>query len=511
MLSNDLFLQPNQQSPDVEGLQSQNTPDLDEEQRKRLLDLWQKQNPQSPPPEQQQKQLNVEPFKKSFQKMVAPQTQEEKPLNTQPFQKAFEKKKMLEEESGSDWLLRGLARTTKDIASVVGGSVGDLRDIAEFAVSALPEISGREERIEKNPFLKYGQKFLKSIVPNSQDIDEFANEMTGGYTEPKTKGEKFGSEVVKTIAGRKLFGGSNRASPVARAAVDIGVPLAGEIAKEATGYFTNTPTKKEAAKMGTMVFLDLLMGVPYGSTRNYTQQLTQRAEQSIPNGHRALSQPQNLRTELVNQRTHLTRGGRNATYEPALRRIDEAIDFIDNGTMTRDRAYRLRYDISREVLGRGGYEFYGNAADTASHELQRIRRELTNAMYRDANANRYPNFIEYDTAARRAYHVYQSSNRISNYIKREYGNPVKSMLVKGLVYSGVGGATVATGGGAIAAYQGAKLVDRMLRSPELAELYANTVRAASQNNALEMKKYLKKLDEKAYEMENSNRDSNRQR
>ena len=69
MLSNDLFLQPNQQSPDVEGLQSQNTPDLDEEQRKRLIDLWQKQNPQSSPPEQQQKQLNVEPFKKNFQKM----------------------------------------------------------------------------------------------------------------------------------------------------------------------------------------------------------------------------------------------------------------------------------------------------------------------------------------------------------------------------------------------------------------------------------------------------------
>lgn len=509
MLSNDLFLQPNQQSPDVEGLQSQNTPDLDEEQRKRLIDLWQKQNPQSSPPEQQQKQLNVEPFKKNFQKMVPPQAQEEKPLNTQPFQKAFEKKKMLEEESNTDWLLRGLARTAKDIGSVVGGSVGDLRDIAEFLTSALPEMPGREERIEKNPLLKYGKKFLKSVVPNSQDIDEFANEMTGGYTEPKTKGEKFGSEVVKTIASRKLVGGSNRATPFARAAVDVGVPLAGELAKEATGYFTDTPTKKEAAKLGTMVMFDLLLGVPYGSTRNYTQQLTNRAEQSIPNGHRALSHPQDLRTSLAQQRTQLTRGGRNATHDPALRRIDEAIDFIDNGTMTRDRAYRLRGDISREVLGRGGYELYGNEAATASRHLQQVRRELTNGMYRDATANRYPNFIEYDTSARRAYRVFQDSNRISNYIKRNYGDPVKSLLVKSLVYSGVSASTAATGGASLAAYQGAKLVDRMIRSPELADLYAHTIRAASQNNALEMKKYLKKLDEKAYEMENSNQDNNR--
>jgi len=482
---------------------------LDDE-KQLLLEQWAKEHPEQERPKQDEKKpLNLSVFEKAFEaknKNIPPESTQKRPkeageLNVAPFEKAFKNKELLETETRGDWLLRAAARTSKDAIASVGGSVGNMRDIAEFLSEALPEIPGREKRIESNPFLKYGQKFLKSVVPNTQDIDQFADEMTGGYTEPKTKGEKFGSEVVKAVVGRKIFGGSNRATPIGRAAVDIGVPLLGETAKETAGLFTKNPTKQEAAKLGTMVLMDMLVGVPYGSTPGYTRQLTSRARQQLSDPQRALSNTAPLRQTLVRQRQHLTVGGANAAYQPAINRIDEAIRMIDSGNMTREAAYRLRENISREVLGRGGYELERTAATEAARHQHQVRHALTTGLYRDARQNGYESFISADQAARNAYRVYSESNRLTNFIKKNYGRPFMSHAAVALFHSGKVGAAI---GGAVAGapiYQTMKIAERMMRSPELMALYAQTAKAAAQNNAPQMRSYLKKFDQKAKELE----------
>jgi hypothetical protein len=73
-----------------------------------------------------------------------------------------------------------------------------------------------------------------------------------------------------------------------------------------------------------------------------------------------------------------------------------------------------------------------------------------------------------------------------------------------IVGGSIGGAAASTVG-AVLPYQAAKLTYRIAKSPILAKIYGNTLKAAAKEDAKSFNKYLKELDEKIQKEESEDK------
>lgn len=337
-------------------------------------------------------------------------------------------------------------------------------------------------------------------LPTSEDLQSFSEKATLGYTKPETEFEKKAGEVVSDIGAMALPGGTGYST-----LRNIGIPLAGFLAKEGLESAGVGEGGSNAAKTAIMVGLDLISAYKNkgrGGAKNYASELWKEGEANIPKGVSVKSE--NLAAELNALKTELMKGGSSPEIGPAVTKINELLKASKKGTIPVDELIAFRKKINKLVEARGGFK-YGTdykIQQDAVNNLNKVKDKVIGQLDQYGKIN--PEFGVPYKAANEVYNVYHTSNSIKNFLKSKFGSylkhPALHMLFSGTVGLGSGSA-MATG--LALPYQGLKLLYRVYKSPSLAKLYGGVLKGAIANNVSETAKNLSALKNELQEEESS--------
>lgn len=340
-------------------------------------------------------------------------------------------------------------------------------------------------------------------LPTSQNLREFSEKATGGYTKPKNQFEEKVGVVIQDIATMALPGAKKY--NIAR---NIGIPVLGNLIKEGVGYIGGSEKQQVASKVGSMVLMDLLSH-RMGGAKEYAGNLMREAEKSIPKGMSVSASK--LAPALDSLESTLTKGGSRPSTQAALQKISEMRSEIKDGKVNLERLIAFRPSINEAIETLGGFEIQMPKAQRvkAIRNLNEIKKEVikTGQEYGDKFN---PEFSKLWKDGNEAWAAYAQSNKITNFINKHAGKYAKSKALKTLfkisvpsgaaalgVASPIGlGITAATGLTAKGGYDAYKIIHRALKSEALRKYYLDTIKGAASGNIGQVQKNLAILDKK---------------
>lgn len=327
---------------------------------------------------------------------------------------------------------------------------------------------------------------LGTQLPTSSDIKEFSEKATKGYTKPRSEFEEKGGEILQDITAMAMPGSANYG--ILR---NIGIPIAGFLAKEGLSSLGSDKSTQDAGKIALMVGLDLASAYQSkgkGGARVYAQKLWKEGESNIPKG--VSINASKLEEGLNVLKSNIEKGGSSPADAPALKKIEEIIGKVKKGKIPVDELVSFRKKINDLIDSRGGFEIgtHGKIAQDAVRKLNEVKDNVIGTLNEYGKIN--PKFGVPYKDANEAYAVYHASNKIGNFLKKNFGDYIKSPLFHGLF----GTVAKAKGLAAIGApYHAYKIYDRVVKSPVLAKFYGNILKAGLENNTQVALKNLESL------------------
>lgn len=338
--------------------------------------------------------------------------------------------------------------------------------------------------------------------PTSQSIREdvtpkVAEKLTGEseFLEPKDNLEKFGGNLVSDITAFFTPGTGQM-----RLAHRIGVPLAGNLAKEGVEYLGADEDIGDTVKLGTML-MSTIAGISNPS--RYGNQLVSQARNQIPDVAIS-SAPLAKRLEPLWNR--INRGLTGVSSKSKVKQgINDLADQAKSGKLTTQSLMDARNDINEFIAEAGGFDVPEPVRKSLIHNLNELKSGIIQTIDENLNsinpkaAQMYKNGYE-------ALAVTNKSNAIGNFIQKHFGKPVRSLATKAL-FPGLAGSAfllpkiAATGGALFPMYKAGQVLYRVAQSPTLSRYYANVLRYASKEIAPAMSKNFKDLDNNLYEEE----------
>lgn len=415
-------------------------------------------------------------------------TPKSKQVTQEPF--PFEGENDLERE-----IERGSARSLSRVGESMLGSVGDLQNFVK-------DVTGMESPL-------FGLQ-----ASTTKQFQEQSEKLTKGYTKPQTAFDESVDEYMHDVGSFMLPGGGAK-GPTRQIIRTIGVPLVANLAREGIKKYGGSEGQQTAGKIGAMVISDLLFHrFTEGGAGKMISGLFNEVGQSIPQGAKA--DVPGFLNSLNTLKQTLQRGGTTPTTTKALTKIDEILNKISNGQIDAVEFPAFRKTINDAITEYGGWniEVPPSLKDQAIRNLNQVKSEVIKAG-EDYGKTQNPRFLKAWQDANEASAAYQQSNRISNYIQKNFGNKFKSVATKALF--GLGGTSAlglgakfipgATAGGsvlggvALAGYNAIKYFTRVKNSPVLRKYYTNVLKEALKGNATAMNQNLSKLDAKLAEEE----------
>lgn len=435
--------------------------------------------------------MSSNPFEHRLQeirKQSMPMTQAQEPLLQQesiaqtkpnPFQKRLEegKAERYKRESEMIWdqgedlereTERGTAQATSRVLESALGTPGNIQSLVKG-------ITGLQ---------------LGTQLPTSSDIKEFSEKATKGYTKPKSEFEEKGGEILSDITAMALPGGTSYS-----ALRNIGIPVAGFLAKEGLEKAGVGETGSNAAKIALMMGLDLASAYRskgHGGAKNYAKELWKEGESNIPKGVSITATE--LETGLNQLKDKIKKGGSSPSDAKALEKIEEISSKVKNGKIPVDELVAFRKKINELIETQGGFDFSTPARvrQQSINNLNQVKDKVIGTLDEYGKIN--PKFGVPYKQANEAYSVYHASNAASKFLKKHFGDYLKSPILNSLFGFGAKAALGTAGAvGGVIPYQGYKLLYRIYKSPTLAKLYGNVLKGALENNVAETAKNLDQL------------------
>jgi hypothetical protein len=388
---------------------------------------------------------------------------------------------------------RNQARTTSRGIETVAGLPGDLESFARWVIGN-----------DKETFL-----------PTSKGLQEKAEKLPGGQLKAKNEFEEKSDEFFKDIVSMSIPG-SGQASFVR----NLGIPIAGLLAKEGVKKIGSGEKEQAYGKMGTMFILDLLntrrtMGM--GGARRFASHLFNESERMIPQG--ATTTATNLQRDVRQAINALESGGTAPSTASALTKLREIEGAIQNGRIPVRFLVDARKRINDIIDAGGGFDYSvkTNVRRRAINNLNNVKNHVIDSLQEYGQAN--PRFGAINNAANEAYAAYSASNTVSNFLKKNFGDKIQNGTLKTILGWGGGGigvgglatgigyapAASAAGIAALPAYQVFKVARRMFTSPVLRNYYTNIIRHSLQGNvaqtATNIRQLERELDKKDKEQE----------
>lgn len=351
----------------------------------------------------------------------------------------------------------------------------------------------------------------ETILPTSEKLKKFSETATRGYTKPQTEFEKKGDELFSDVVSLSLPGSSTYG--LFR---NIGIPVAGMLAKEGVESLGGDESSQSLAKTGLMVALDLVaqrknLG---GGAKKYASGLFQKFKEKLPDG---IADASGLVSNLNILEETLLEGGKRPSTAEALEKISEIRNAVKDGKIPVKKLYPFRESINEIIDSFGGYEMMklpSKIRQKAINNLQDVKGSVINTVSSFLEKNS-PEVGQLWKNANEAYAAYEKSNKIASFMKKHFGNALKSNIAKTLIGLGSAGGYLlspiasasgtALGLGGAGAYQAFKVLHRMKNSPTLRKYYFDILKYAGQGNASQVAKNLRPFEK---EVEKAEKESN---
>lgn len=354
-----------------------------------------------------------------------------------------------------------------------------------------------------------GGKGEEFPLPTSASLKEKSERLSQGYTKAQNEFEEKTDEIMGDIASMAIPGASNYS--LVR---NLGIPIVANLAKEGLEGLGWQDKNSSYAKMGTMIVGDLLLNRGRGGARGLGNRLLQESEQSIPRG--ATTSASKLENAINTLEQDLSRGGSSPSKTRALTKINEVRDRINNGMIEVSELPAFRKSINEmiEELGGWGVELPKGIKTKAVNNLNQVKKAIIETGI-DYGTYQNPTFGRAWQQGNEALAAVNQSNVISNFIKKNFGNPFKSTSTKLLF--GLGGTSAAaigtkfapaasilsggTAGALSLGYQAYKIAHRVWNSPVLRRYYSNVLNASARGSVGQMSANMAALDKKIAEEE----------
>jgi len=282
---------------------------------------------------------------------------------------------------------RNIAQQTSRIGETLAGAPGDIWSFAKSIFGFEPETN----------------------LPTSESLRKKSEELSLGYTKPKNEFEERLGEVQQDIASF-MIPGSGKYNFVR----NIGIPITANLAKEGVKA-VGGDKMADAAKMGTMVILDL-MNLKGGGAKKYATNLFKESESLIPEG--ATLKSKNLEKGLSSLQKSLESGGSAPSKEKALKKITEIQSKVQNGQIEVKELIDFRKTINEIRSELGGFEVQLPKAikKKAIANLDFVKKEVINGLNEYGKLEN-PEFLKLNKAANESYAAYEASDKMGKFIK----------------------------------------------------------------------------------------------
>lgn len=405
------------------------------------------------------------------------------------------------EESTLGYLARNTAAIGSRIAEQVIGAAGNIEKVGRDIVASAPKSGGilgwalselvgqeRWERMVKGP------SGDNQVFPTSQKLKDISQEVTGGYTKPKTKGEERAQGYVEDVASTLL---TRRPASLQNIAINnLGIPTAANFVKNTVQDLGFGEDKATEAKLATWTALSLLGNV---NAPQYASDLMNQGRHGMPtNVNIDVPRLQQRLQTVANSPNLLHADPRSALARREIAAIQQ--DLANGQVSTRsmmttyDGINAAKRDASLFTLNRGDRRFAARAVDQVRDA---VREEIMQS------GAAHPEALQNWQSGIQAWAVIHQSNAMTNWISSLAKGPyAKALTGPAAAIFGVGGygaamhPTVSVPGaaGAAAAHKATQTAYRVWNDPSLSQYYWGAVSAAQAENASAFANNINKLN-----------------
>ncbi len=394
-----------------------------------------------------------------------------------------------QEESTFGYFARNINANASRLAEQFFGARGNAEKMGKEILNSYPqtggilgmalsELMGPEgwERLVKGP------KDSQQILPTSEQLKEFSQKATAGYTKPKTPGEEkfqgYVEDIGSTLNGRRI--------PTFRniAVNNLGIPIASNLVKNTIKDLGFGEDKATIAKLGTWTALSLLGNV---NVNQYAADLMNRGRNGIPqNVLIDVPRLQQRLRDLYNDPTLLHADPRSSLARQEIANIERD---LANG-QTSVRSLMTTYDGVNAAKRDAGL-FGMNAGDQrfARRAIDRVR-DVVRAEIEEAGGA-FPEALDQWGSGIRAWAVIHQSNSLTQRISQLAKGPYAKILTGpalglfGVSAKGAVTAPLIAGPAALgvpAAYKSIQTAYRVWNDPNLSRYYWGAISDAQREN-----------------------------
>lgn len=388
-------------------------------------------------------------------------------------------------ETTGEYALRTGARTGARAAETIAGIPGEaeafVRGMYRKEIRHFPFQEGKPP---EGP-IPEPKEPVKTLFPTTSEIREFGKEKTGGYLEPKTKGEAKYDEFIQDVAALALP--VKGKIPFARA---LGTAFAGNIAKETAEMLGASEGKKDATKLGTFFLAGLIS--PQNASK-YTESLYKKRNALLPTGADVATDK--FTTQLQSLKKTLEKGSPGAKENAVLKPINDLLGKSAGGRIEVDELLAAKRQINdkiREVISKEGVK--PKDARQAFKPLGRFVEDAIDLYGTQSN----PEFLKLHKEANEAFGAIESSKKVFEFLKDKI--PDARKIVSGLALEAfaLGPSslvpTIGTAAGAFGALKSGEVMTRIAKSPTLRKHYMAVVKHSLDQNKGAALKSLKAFD-----------------
>jgi hypothetical protein len=423
-----------------------------------------------------------------------------------------------EDEGIFSYLTRNITANASRIAEQIGGSYGNIEKFSKDILTSFPQSGGilgwaiselmGPERWER---MIRGNPGQQQMLPTSEQLKEFSQKATGGYTKPKTSGEKkfqeFTEDVGALATGRTPANLIGRTLPrqVAQIATNkVLIPAAANVTKQVVNELGFGEDKANLAKMSVWLPLSLATNI---NAPAYASNLMNQGRNTIPTTVNA-NVPRFSQALDAVEATLLSSDPRTALARQTLNGIRQD---LANG-QTNVRSLMTMYDgVNAAKRNRGLFELGRGDQNFARRSIDRVRDVVRDEIM--ASSGNYPQAINDWQNGIRAWATIHRSNALKNWVQDVAQGPYAKFLSGPAAalfgvgsYAGIKAPLVAgTAGAALpAAYKSGQTLFRMWNNPVLADYYWRAIGAASAENLPAFLSNYQKLNKELEKSDSSN-------
>jgi hypothetical protein len=380
------------------------------------------------------------------------------------------------------YVMRNAVSNASRVAEQIAGSYGNIEKFAKDSLASSPKIFGGPIGWAVSELMgpERWEKFVKGeghqMFPTSEQLKEVSQKATGGYTKPKTKGEKefheFSEDVGSTLTGRN-------APQLMR---NLVIPAAANVAKKVvkdTGFGDDAANVAKAA-----VWIPLTLANSVNAPA-YASNLMNEGRNGVP-ANVQFNVPRFMQRLQTIENTLLSNDPRTAL---ARQQVAQLRNNIANGQTSVREGFNMYGGLNAAKRDRGLFALNRNDQNFARRAIDQVRDGLRDEIQHSASA--YPQALNSWQNGVNAWATIHRSNAITNWVQSVAKGPYAKILTgpaAGLFGIGAYGAKMAPmvalpGTAAVASsYKVGQTLMRMWGDPNLRNYYWGAINGAMGEN-----------------------------